>query len=66
MNIFYLDRDPYEAARLQCMPDECKRDDAVLGYRVYYKHKADEWAARGMSMKWKGKEEEWKTKLKNC
>lgn len=50
----------------QCMPDECKRDDAVLGYRVYYKHKADEWAKRGMSMKWKGKEEEWRTKLKNC
>lgn len=38
----------------QCMPDECKRDDAVLGYLTYYNHKADEWAALGRPMKWAG------------
>jgi len=40
----------------QCMPDECKRDDAVLAYQVYYNHKADDWDARGMPMKWYGQE----------
>jgi len=40
----------------QCMPDECKRNDAVLAYQIYYKYKADDWAARGIPMKWYGKE----------
>lgn len=40
----------------QCMPDECKRDDAVLGYQVYYNHKADDWDARGIPMRWYGQE----------
>jgi hypothetical protein len=40
----------------QCMPDECKRDDAVLGYQVYYNHKADDWDARGIPMRWYGRE----------
>jgi hypothetical protein len=40
----------------QCMPDECKRDDAVLGYQVYYNYKADDWDARGIPMKWYGQE----------
>ena len=56
MNIFYLDRDPHEAARLQCMPDECKRVDAVQGYQVYYNYKADDWDARGIPMRWYGRE----------
>jgi len=40
----------------QCMPDECKRDDAVLGYQVYYNFKADDWDARGIPMRWYGRE----------
>ena len=40
----------------QCMPDECKRDDAVLAYQVYYNYKADDWDARGIPMKWYGRE----------
>ena len=40
----------------QCMPDECKRSDAVLGYQIYYNFKADDWDARGMPMKWYGRE----------
>ena len=40
----------------QCMPDECKRDDAVLGYLTYYNYKADDWEQRGMPMKWYGQE----------
>ena len=40
----------------QCMPDECKRSDAVLGYQVYYNYKADDWDARGISMRWYGQE----------
>jgi len=40
----------------QCMPDECKRDDAVLGYQVYYNFKADDWDARGIPMRWYGQE----------
>lgn len=40
----------------QCMPDECKRDDAVLAYQVYYNHKADDWDARGIPMRWYGRE----------
>jgi ribosomal protein L24E len=40
----------------QCMPDDCKRDDAVLGYQVYYNHKADDWDARGIPMRWYGRE----------
>jgi hypothetical protein len=39
----------------QCMPDECKRPDAVQGYQVYYNYKADDWDARGIPMKWYGK-----------
>ena len=38
----------------QCMYDECKRDDTVLAYQVYYNAKADEWAAKGSPMKWEG------------
>ena len=38
----------------QCMPDECKREDAVLGYLTYYNFKADAWAALGRPMKWGG------------
>ena len=40
----------------QCIPDECKRDDAVLGYQVYYNFKADDWDARGIPMRWYGQE----------
>ena len=40
----------------QCMPDDCKRDDAVLGYQVYYNYKADDWDARGIPMRWYGRE----------
>ena len=40
----------------QCMPDECKRSDAVLGYQIYYNYKADDWDARGIPMKWYGQE----------
>ena len=47
---------PFEDPPL-CMPDECKRDDAVLGYQVYYNHKADDWDARGIPMRWYGREE---------
>lgn len=38
----------------QCMPDECKRADTVTAYRIYYNHKADQWAANGSPMKWNG------------
>lgn len=38
----------------QCMPDEFKRDNAVLAYQLYYNAKADEWAAKGTPMKWEG------------
>lgn len=38
----------------QCMPDECKNTDTVVAYMVYYNHKADEWAAKGSPMKWRG------------
>ena len=40
----------------QCMPDECKRDDAVLGYQIYYNFKADDWDSRGIPMRWYGQE----------
>ncbi len=40
----------------QCMPDECKRVDAVQGYQVYYNYKADDWDTRGIPMKWYGRE----------
>lgn len=40
----------------QCMPDEYKRDDTVLAYQLYYNSKADDWDARGMTMKWYGQE----------
>ena len=40
----------------QCMPDECKRVDPVLGYQVYYNYKADDWDARGIPMRWYGQE----------
>jgi len=40
----------------QCMPDECKRPDAVQGYQVYYNYKADDWDARGIPMRWYGQE----------
>jgi hypothetical protein len=43
----------------QCMPDECKRSDAVLGYMVYYNYKADQWAENGSPMKWRGKTNEY-------
>ena len=42
----------------QCMYDECKRDDTVLAYQVYYNAKADEWAAAGKPMKWFGTTQE--------
>lgn len=42
----------------QCMYDECKRDDTVLAYQVYYNAKADEWAAAGRPMTWEGKTNE--------
>ena len=35
-----------------CMPDECKRDDAVEAYRTYYNHKANQWAEQGSPMVW--------------
>ena len=38
----------------QCMYDECKRDDTVLAYQLYYNAKADEWAAAGRPMRWGG------------
>ena len=38
----------------QCMPEDCVRDSAKLGYLVYYNHKADEWAAKGKPMTWYG------------
>ncbi len=40
----------------QCMPDECKHEDAVVAYQTYYNHKADDWDSRGMTMKWYGQE----------
>jgi hypothetical protein len=40
----------------QCMPDECKRVDPVLGYQIYYNYKADDWDSRGIPMKWYGQE----------
>ena len=42
----------------QCMYDECKRDDTVLAYQVYYNAKADEWAAKGRPMTWYGETNE--------
>ena len=42
----------------QCMYDECKRDDTVLAYQLYYNAKADEWAAAGKPMKWYGETSE--------
>jgi hypothetical protein len=42
----------------QCMYDECKREDTVLAYQVYYNAKADEWAAKGRPMTWEGKTNE--------
>jgi hypothetical protein len=42
----------------QCMYDECKRDDTVLAYQLYYNAKADEWAAAGRPMTWEGKTNE--------
>jgi len=42
----------------QCMYDECKRDDTVLAYQLYYNAKADEWAANGSPMKWNGETNE--------
>jgi hypothetical protein len=42
----------------QCMYDECKRDDTVLAYQLYYNAKADEWAAKGRPMTWEGKTNE--------
>jgi len=38
----------------QCMPDVCKRDDAVLAYQTYYNYKADEWLKLGRPMKFRG------------
>lgn len=39
----------------QCMPDEYKRDDTVLAYRLYYKHgKADILQYRKNRPKWLG------------
>lgn len=40
----------------QCMPDECKSSDAVIAYHTYYNLKADDWDARGIPMKWYGRE----------
>ena len=40
----------------QCMPDECKSSDPVVGYMTYYNYKADDWDARGIPMKWYGQE----------
>jgi len=42
----------------QCMYDDCKRDDTVLAYQLYYNAKADEWAAKGRPMTWEGKTNE--------
>ena len=42
----------------QCMYDECKRDDTVLAYQLYYNAKADEWAAKGRPMTWYGETHE--------
>lgn len=42
----------------QCMYDECRRDDTVLAYQLYYNAKADEWAAAGKPMKWYGETNE--------
>jgi len=38
------------------MPDECKSSDPVVGYMTYYNYKADDWDARGIPMKWYGRE----------
>ena len=40
----------------QCMPDECKHSDTVVAYQTYYNHKADDWDARGITMRWYGQE----------
>ena len=40
----------------QCMPDECKNSDTVVAYQTYYNYKADDWDARGIPMKWYGRE----------
>jgi hypothetical protein len=40
----------------QCMPDDCKHEDTVIAYQTYYNQKADDWASRGMTMKWYGQE----------
>lgn len=42
----------------QCMYDECRRDDTVLAYQLYYNAKADEWSAAGKPMKWHGETNE--------
>ena len=42
----------------QCMYDDCKRDDTVLAYQLYYNAKADEWAAAGRPMRWGGESNE--------
>ncbi len=49
-----IDRDAGFVEPPQCMYDECKRDDTVLAYQLYYNAKADEWAANGSPMKWYG------------
>ena len=48
----------------QCMYDECRRDDTVLAYQLYYNAKADEWAAAGKPMKWYGRTAELERYLK--
>jgi hypothetical protein len=40
----------------QCMPDECKNSDPVVAYMTYYNYKADDWDARGIPMRWYGRE----------
>ena len=50
-------RKPFEPPP-QCMYDECRRDDTVLAYQLYYNAKADEWAAAGKPMKWYGETNE--------
>ena len=50
-------RKPFEPPP-QCMYDECKRDDTVQAYQVYYNAKADEWAAKGRPMTWYGETNE--------
>lgn len=36
----------------QCMPDECKRPTAIEGYKIYYKHKNDDWTDAGRPMRY--------------